>query len=191
MRSPIGGCTFGIAYRHRKRRARLCSKSPPKQDPTKQDPRSSRRRRPAPTATYRPPLKPALRPPRALRPPCTTHPVSLGLSTHNFTHGPRAFPTLIAPYKPIRIDQPDLVNAPRIDQLIHDGKLQITLQDAVELALENSLDIAVQRYYPWIADTDILRTEAGAQGRGVPGADFASSSALINPFSFAIISYIP
>lgn len=165
---------------------------PPKQDPTKQDP--SQQQAPPP-GTYGniPPASQAG--PEAATgtapPPAPPIPVSLGLSTHNFTHGPRAFPTLIAPYKPIRIDQPDLVNAPRIDQLIHDGKLQITLQDAVELALENSLDIAVQRYYPWIADTDILRTEAGAQGRGVPGADFASSSALINPFSFAIISYDP
>jgi len=41
--------------------------------------------------------------------------------------------------------------------LIHDGKLEITLQDSVELALENSMDIAVQRYIPWFADTDIPR----------------------------------
>jgi outer membrane protein TolC len=65
------------------------------------------------------------------------------------------------------------------------------LQDAVELALENSLDIAVQRYYPWIADTDILRTKAGGTGRGVPGVDFASSSAFIDPFSQNLISYDP
>ncbi len=76
---------------------------------------------------------------------------------------------------------PIVVNSPRVDQLIHDNKLQITLQDAVELALENSLDIAVARYNPWIADTDILRTKAGGQGRGVPGADFRTSLASITP----------
>jgi outer membrane protein len=166
---------------------------PPKQDPNKQDP-TEQQQAPAP-GTYGniPPASQAgpeaaagTAPPHA--PPI---PVSLGLSTHNFTHGPRAFPTLIAPYKPISIDQPDLVNSPRIDQLIHDGKLQITLQDAVELALENSLDIAVQRYYPWLADTDILKTKAGSFGRGVPGADFASSSASIDPFSQSLISYDP
>jgi outer membrane protein len=165
---------------------------PPKQDPTKQDP--SQQQAPPP-GTYGniPPASQAG--PEAATgtapPPAPPIPVSLGLSTHNFTHGPRAFPTLIAPYKPIGIDQPDLVNSPRIDQLIHDGKLQITLQDAVELALENSLDIAVQRYYPWIADTDILRTKAGNFGRGVPGADFGSSSAVIDPFSNTLISYDP
>src|ERR1700730_822580 len=158
---------------------------PPKQDPTKQDP--SEQQQPPPPGTYGniPPASQAgpeaaagTAPPHA--PPI---PVSLGLSTHSFVHGPRAFPTLIAPYKPIQIDEPLLVNSPRVDQLIHDGKLQITLQDAVELALENSLDIAVARYNPWIADTDILRTKAGGQGRGTPGADFPTSQANIDPFS--------
>jgi outer membrane protein len=165
---------------------------PPKQDPTKQDPSQQQ---PPPPGTYGnvPPASQAgpeaaagTAPPHA--PPI---PVSLGLSRHNYTRGPQAFPTLIAPYKPIHVDEPDLVNSPRIDQLIHDGRLQITLQDAVELALENSLDIAVQRYYPWIADTDILRTKAGGTGRGVPGVDFASSSAFIDPFSQNLISYDP
>jgi outer membrane protein len=157
---------------------------PPKQDPAKQDP--SQQQPPAP-GTYGniPPASQAG--PEAAAgtapPPAPAIPVSLGLSKHSFVHGPRAFPTLIAPYKPIQIDEPILANSPRVDQLIHDGKLQITLQDAVELALENSLDIAVARYNPWIADTDILRTKAGGQGRGTPGADFPTSQASIDPFS--------
>jgi outer membrane protein TolC len=157
---------------------------PPKQDPTKQDP--SQQQPPSP-GTYGniPPASQAG--PEAATgtapPPAPPIPVSLGLSTHSFVNGPRAFPTLIAPYKPIQVDEPALVNSPRIDQLIHDNKLQITLQDAVELALENSLDIAVARYNPWIADTDILRTKAGGQGRGTPGADFPTSQANIDPFN--------
>jgi outer membrane protein TolC len=74
-----------------------------------------------------------------------------------------------------------LTNSPRVEQLIHDGKLEITLQDAVELALENSMDIAVQRYIPWFADTDILATEAGAQPFGIAGAEIRQSFASI-PF---------
>jgi outer membrane protein len=165
---------------------------PPKQDPTKQDP--SQQQAPPP-GTYGniPPASQAG--PEAATgtapPPAPPIPVSLGLSTHNFTHGPRAFPTLIAPYAPIQIDEPVLVNSPRIDQLIHDNKLQITLQDAVELALENSLDIAVARYNPWIADTDILRTKAGGQGRGTNGADFPTSQASIDPFNTIFPSYDP
>jgi outer membrane protein len=123
-------------------------------------------------------------------PPAPPIPVSLGLSKHSYVNGARSFPTLIAPYTPVHIDAPDLVNSPRIDQLIHDGKLEITLQDAVELALQNSLDIAVARYSPWIADTDILRTKSGGQGRGTQGADFGTSSANITPTN-PFVSYDP
>ena len=44
---------------------------------------------------------------------------------------------------------------------IRDGKLYISLQDAIDLALENNLDLAIARYNLPIADTDILRTKAG------------------------------
>jgi len=104
-------------------------------------------------------------------------PVSLGLAKHHFDRAPRAFPNLINPYKPIRIEEPVLTNSPRADQLIHDGKLEISLQDAVELALENNLDIAVQRYNPWFADAGILKANAGGFGGVVPGAVFGGSSA--------------
>ena len=108
-------------------------------------------------------------------------PVSLGVSKYHYTRAPQGFPTLFAPYKPIRIPEPVLTNSPRVEQLIHDGKLEITLQDAVELALENSMDIAVQRYVPWFADTDILATEAGAQPFGIAGAEIRQSFANV-PF---------
>jgi len=116
-----------------------------------------------------PPVQPSATP---STPPST--PISLELSKHNFSRGPRAFPTLLDPYKPIKIEEPILTNSPRIDQLIHEGKLEISLQDAVELALENNLDIVVQRYNPWIADTDILRTLGGGAGRGLSGTGTAS-----------------
>jgi outer membrane protein len=109
---------------------------------------------------------------------------SLGLAKHDFTRGPRAFPTLLKPYQPIFIEPPELVNSPRLDQLIQNGKLQLSLQDAVELALENNLDIAIQRYYPWVADAGILKTKAGGVGYATPGADFAASTANIGLFSY-------
>jgi outer membrane protein len=108
-------------------------------------------------------------------------PVSLGVSKYHYTTAPRGFPNLIAPYRPIQVPEPLLTNSPRVDQLIHDGKLELTLQDAVELALENSMDIAVQRYIPWFADTDILATKAGLQPFGFPGAEIRQSFANI-PF---------
>jgi outer membrane protein len=116
---------------------------------------------------------------------------SLGLAKHDFTHGPRAFPNLINPYMPIKIEAPVLTNSPRIDQLIHDGKLELTLQDTVELALENSMDIAVQRYYPWIAEDSILKAKSGGFGYGTPGASFSSSTANINPFTLTQLTFDP
>jgi outer membrane protein TolC len=108
-------------------------------------------------------------------------PVSLGVSKYNYRHAPKPFPNLIAPYRSIRIPEPVLTNSPRVDQLIHDGKLELTLQDAVELALENSMDIAVARYNPWFGDTDILQTEAGGQPFGITGAEIRQSFANV-PF---------
>src|SRR6202795_2893804 len=155
---------------------------PPKQDPAQQDPSQQQAPPPGtygnipPASQAGPEAATGTAPPKA--PPI---PVSLGLSKHNFTHGPRAFPTLIAPYKPIQVDEPALVNSPRIDQLIRDNKLEITLQDAVELALENSMDIAVARYNPWFGDTDIMAAEGGGLPQGVSGAEIRFSTANV-PF---------
>jgi len=131
-----------------------------------------------------PPPNPAAAPSPAV--PATTIPPvsSLGLAKYNFTRGPRAFPNLLKPYQSISIQPPDLTNSARIDQLIHDGKLDLRLQDAIELALENNMDIAVQRYYPWVADASILKTSAGGPGYNTPGGDFTSSTANLNLLSY-------
>jgi outer membrane protein TolC len=70
-------------------------------------------------------------------------------------------------YKSATVPEPTLTNSPRLDQLMHDGKLYISLKDAISLAIENNLDVAIARYNLPIADTDILRTKAGASFRGV------------------------
>ncbi len=93
----------------------------------------------------------------------------------DYSRGQRSFPNLLAPYGPISVPKPDLTDSPRVDQLIQDGKMQLSLQDALALALENNLDIAVQRYIPWIADTDILRTKGGGAARGLAGTGTASA----------------
>jgi len=91
-------------------------------------------------------------------------PVSLGSAKYSYSRAPKPFPNLLAPYSPIKVEAPGLTNSPRIDQLIHDGKLELSMQEAVELALENSMDIVVQRYNPWFADTGILKAKAGGFG---------------------------
>ena len=66
-----------------------------------------------------------------------------------------------------RLPPADLLNTPRIEQLLRDGKLYLSMNDAVALALENNLDIAISRYNLNIADTDVLRANAGANTLGV------------------------
>jgi len=77
------------------------------------------------------------------------------------------FPNPLGPYTSRHVAPPNLANTPRIDQLMHDGKLYISMNDAVALALENNLDIAIARYNLNIADTDIWRARAGASTLGV------------------------
>jgi outer membrane protein len=144
------------------------------------------------------PLSPAFAQSSSQNPPATPTPApsaapqgssiapvsSLGLAKYDFTVPPQAFPSLLKPYQQIKIDEPAITNSPRLDQLIHDGKLELSLQDSVELALENSLDIAVQRYYPWIADASILKAKAGGLGYSTPGANFSSSTANLPSLSY-------
>jgi outer membrane protein TolC len=70
-------------------------------------------------------------------------------------------------YAPNDVSEPVLANSPRLQQLVREGKLYISLRDAIYLALENNLDLAIARYNIPIADTDILRTQAGGVFRGV------------------------
>ena len=73
----------------------------------------------------------------------------------------------LTPYMADHVPQPVLTNSPRLDRLIRDGKLYLSLKDAIDLALENNLDLAIARYNLPIADTDLLRTQGGGSFRGV------------------------
>lgn len=85
----------------------------------------------------------------------------------NYVRPVSHFPNPIGPYLPRHVAAPNLANTARIDSLMRDGKLFLSLNDAIALALENNLDIAIARYNLNIADTDVLRTKAGAALLGV------------------------
>jgi outer membrane protein TolC len=70
-------------------------------------------------------------------------------------------------YSSDTVPEPALSNSPRLDQHVRDGKLYLSLKDAIELALEDNLDLAIARYNLPIANTDIVRTQAGGFFRGV------------------------
>ena len=70
-------------------------------------------------------------------------------------------------YEPDTVPEPALSNSARLDRLVKDGTLYVSLKDAIDLALEDNLDLAIARYNLPIANTDILRTKAGGFFRGV------------------------
>ncbi len=76
-------------------------------------------------------------------------------------------PNPFARYMPRDVEPPSFANAPKLEQLIKNNKLLLSLNDAIAIALADNLDIAVARYTLPIADTDILRTKAGASFLGV------------------------
>ncbi len=70
-------------------------------------------------------------------------------------------------YRATLVPQPNLANSARFDSLVQNGVLELSLKDAISLALENNLDLAIARYNIPIAQADILRTQAGGSFRGV------------------------
>jgi outer membrane protein len=85
----------------------------------------------------------------------------------DYSQGVRSFPNMLAPYRVRQVPDVSFSNAPRLEQMIHDGKLQLSLDDAIALGLADNLDLAIARYNLPIADTDILRTKAGNFNLGV------------------------
>jgi outer membrane protein len=77
------------------------------------------------------------------------------------------FPYMVSPYVAHQVPPPSFGNTPRIESMLKDGKLRLSLSDAVALALENNLDLAIARFNLSIADTDIMRAKSGESVRGV------------------------
>jgi len=126
----------------------------------------------SPTFAQEPTPAPAPQPPAK-----GSVPISLGVSKYDYTRAPKAFPNIIAPYESSYVEPGVLANSPRLEQLIHNGKLELSLQDAIALALENSMDIVVQRYFPWMGDVSLLKTRAGGFSYPTPGVSFLESTA--------------
>ena len=100
--------------------------------------------------------------------PKPTDPLFLRGTKVDYTQPKSHFWNPIAPYTATEVPLPSTQNTTRLDSLLRDGKIYLSLSDAVTLALENNYDIAIARINLDIADTDILRTKAGGLLRGVP-----------------------
>ncbi|MGA8151827.1 MAG: TolC family protein [Terriglobales bacterium] len=85
----------------------------------------------------------------------------------NYANPTPQFPNPLAPYLSRQVPPPSFGNTVRIENVLKDGKLRLSLTDAVALALENNLDLAIARFNLSIADTDIMRAKSGEAVRGV------------------------
>src|SRR3990172_2207904 len=79
-------------------------------------------------------------------------------------------PSLFRSYQEQPVPPMVLENSTRLRDLVRDGKLELSLADALALAIENNLDIAVQRYVLPMAQADVLRAKSGQAARGISGA---------------------
>jgi outer membrane protein len=90
-----------------------------------------------------------------------------GQPSHQIAEPGGTFSFLTGKYRMKHVAPISLANSGRLDLLLRAGRLYLSLQDAIALALENNLDIEIQRYGPQIADTQILRAKAGGFAQGV------------------------
>jgi outer membrane protein TolC len=92
------------------------------------------------------------------------------------------FGKMTFPYKTKRIPPPNMANSGRLEALLRAGNMYLSLQDCIALALENNLDIQIQRYGPLLADAAVLLASAGGAARGV------STSITAGPSSSSVSS---
>jgi len=77
---------------------------------------------------------------------------------------PRVAGPILRPFHVERrvVSPAQLTNTPRLESLIRAGNLYLSAQDVIALALENNVDIAIQRYGPYLA-REVLRRAQGGQ----------------------------
>lgn len=71
------------------------------------------------------------------------------------------------PYRARTVPPVNLANSTRLESLERAGNLYLTAQDVVDLAIENNLDIEVQRYGPLLEQQVLMRAQGGGALRGV------------------------
>jgi outer membrane protein TolC len=83
---------------------------------------------------------------------------------------------ILRPYRARAVPEARLNNSGRLNSLLRAGKLYLTVQDAIALAIENNLGLEVDRYGPLLAQASLERAQAGGPIRGVPSASAQVSS---------------
>ena len=107
----------------------------------------------------------------------------LGQQLHWYTPATR-------PYEPKALPPVNVSNTGRIESLLRGGKLYLSLQDAIALALENNIDIEVERYLFPLAQADLLRAQSGNSTQGIPTATSAGATGLSATSAQSFLSII-
>ncbi len=95
--------------------------------------------------------------------PVNTEPLNLRSSERDFSKpSGRLLGNPLKPYMPTTVAKASFMNSVRLTDMVKNGKIYLSLSDALALALENNYDIAISRYYMDLADLDLLRAKAGS-----------------------------
>jgi outer membrane protein TolC len=90
------------------------------------------------------------------------------------------FSGFIRKYEPKDVLPIDVSNSGRLESLLRAGNIYLSLQDAIALALENNLDIHIQRYGKSEAEANLLRAQAGGLLRGLPNQVQTATTAALS-----------
>jgi outer membrane protein len=96
----------------------------------------------------------------------------------DYSANPKWFPNVISSYKQPRVPPADLANTKSLSDLIHDGKIELSLAQFATAVVENNLTLAADRYNNYFAQADLLRTKSGQAARGVSAANVNIPEAL-------------
>jgi outer membrane protein len=106
-----------------------------------------------------------------------------------FSQQPTWISPVTRPYEPKAVPPANLTKAGRIESLLRDGKLYLSLQDAIALALENNIDIEVERYLFPLAQADLLRAQSGNTSQGFSTATTGGATGLNTTQAQSYIGY--
>lgn len=96
----------------------------------------------------------------------------------DYSANPKWFPAVISAYRQPRIPAADLNNSSSLADLMHDGKIELSLGQFAAAVVENNLTIASDRFNNYFAQADLLRAKSGQAARGVAGANVSIPDAL-------------
>ena len=99
--------------------------------------------------------------------PVSTEPLFLRSTSTDYGKGHNLYPNPLKIFQGTDAPPANFMNSLRLSDLVKNGKIYLSLSDAITLALENNYDLAIARYNLDIADTDLLRAKSGSLLRGV------------------------